>query len=85
MPLTIPRWNVFLAYQTKVHKEPKSRWNHQSFKRFLCSGLNRKIIRIDDITQKLGSYHQCYRLDGKLIAVGVLDLLPHGVSSVYLL
>jgi arginine-tRNA-protein transferase len=34
---------------------------------------------------KLGSYHQCYRLDGKLVAVAVLDLLPHAVSSVYLL
>lgn len=33
---------------------------------------------------KLGSYHQCYRIDGKLVAVGVLDLLPHAVSSVYL-
>lgn len=33
---------------------------------------------------KLGSYHQCYRVDGKLVAVGVLDLLPHAVSSVYL-
>ncbi|KAI4215808.1 MAG: hypothetical protein LQ351_001796 [Letrouitia transgressa] len=33
--------------------------------------------------QKLGSYHQCYRLDGRLIAIGVLDLLPECVSSVY--
>ncbi len=32
----------------------------------------------------LGSYHQCYRLDGKLVAIAVLDLLPHAVSSVYL-
>jgi arginine-tRNA-protein transferase len=79
------RWNVFLAYQMTVHKEPKSRWSHQSFTRFLCSGLNRKVIRTNDKSQKLGSYHQCYRLDGKLIAVGVLDLLPHAVSSVYLL
>jgi arginyl-tRNA---protein transferase len=69
----------------KVHKDPKSRWSHRSFKRFLCSGLDRKVIRTNGKTQKLGSYHQCYRLDGKLIAVGVLDLLPHGVSSVYLL
>ncbi|KAJ1021088.1 hypothetical protein NDA16_003874 [Ustilago loliicola] len=30
-----------------------------------------------------GNYHQEYRLDGKLIAVGVLDILPHCVSSVY--
>jgi arginine-tRNA-protein transferase len=36
-------------------------------------------------TQLLGSYHQCYRLDGRLIAMGVLDLLPHCVSGVYFL
>lgn len=30
-----------------------------------------------------GNYHQEYRLDGKLIAVGVLDILPQCVSSVY--
>lgn len=35
--------------------------------------------------KKIGSYHQCYRLDGKLVALGVLDLLPHCVSSVYLM
>ncbi|KAG8865347.1 Arginyl-tRNA--protein transferase 1 [Tulasnella sp. 330] len=31
-----------------------------------------------------GSYHQMYRLDGELIAMGVVDVLPHCVSSVYL-
>ena len=31
-----------------------------------------------------GSFHQHYRLDGKLIAVGVIDLLPRCLSSVYL-
>lgn len=30
-----------------------------------------------------GCYHQEYRLEGKLIAVGVLDILPNCVSSVY--
>jgi arginyl-tRNA--protein-N-Asp/Glu arginylyltransferase len=30
-----------------------------------------------------GTYHQLYRLNGELIAVSVLDLLPSGVSSVY--
>ena len=34
-------------------------------------------------TQELGSFHQCYRLDGRLVAIGVLDLLPHAVSAVY--
>ena len=31
-----------------------------------------------------GSFHQQYWLDGKLIAVGVIDILPSCVSSVYL-
>lgn len=31
-----------------------------------------------------GSYHQLYRVDGELIAMGVLDILPKCVSSVYL-
>jgi arginine-tRNA-protein transferase len=40
---------------------------------------------VDGKAQKLGSYHQCYRLDGRLVAMGVLDLLPHCVSGVYLI
>ncbi|XP_045582093.1 arginyl-tRNA--protein transferase 1 isoform X4 [Procambarus clarkii] len=34
--------------------------------------------------QGYGSFHHQYWLDGRLIAVGVLDILPHCVSSVYL-
>jgi arginine-tRNA-protein transferase len=36
-----------------------------------------------DIFIPCGSYHQQYRIDGTLIAVGVVDILPHGLSSVY--
>lgn len=83
--LNVIRYEVFCQYQLQIHKDPASRWQVADFKRFLCSGLDRKTLRIDGKTLKLGSYHQCYRLDGKLVAVGVLDLLPHAVSSVYLL
>lgn len=37
----------------------------------------------DHLPKKFGSYHQMYRVDGQLIAVGVLDILPTCVSSVY--
>jgi len=30
-----------------------------------------------------GSFHQHYVLDGKIIGVGVIDILPRCVSSVY--
>ncbi|KAG5294494.1 arginine-tRNA-protein transferase [Histoplasma ohiense] len=78
------KYDLFLKYQMTIHKEPASRWNVPSFKRFLCTGIQRKTVKIGTKEQRLGSYHQCYRLDGKLIAVAVLDLLPHAVSSVYL-
>lgn len=31
-----------------------------------------------------GSFHQHYLLDGQIIAVGVIDILPSCMSSVYL-
>lgn len=34
-------------------------------------------------TYPYGTYHQEHRIDNKLVAVGVLDLLPTGLSSVY--
>ncbi|KAF3480523.1 arginine-tRNA-protein transferase [Arthroderma uncinatum] len=89
---SVAKYNLFLRYQTTVHKEHESRWKHSDFKRFLCTGIKQKTVKesfkSDDgpvtIERKLGSYHQCYRLDGALIAVAVLDLLPHSVSSVYI-
>jgi arginyl-tRNA---protein transferase len=67
-----------------VHRDEKERWKRADFKRFLCSGLKQNIVKEGSRERKLGSWHQCYRLDGRLIAVAVLDLMPNGVSSVYL-
>ena len=36
-----------------------------------------------NLVNNYGSYHQQYRIDGKLIAVGVIDILPYCLSSVY--
>ncbi|PYI35327.1 Arginyl-tRNA-protein transferase [Aspergillus indologenus CBS 114.80] len=83
--LSQAKFDLFRKYQTTVHKEDVSKWQTKDFKRFLCSGLTRSPAdpkKSDE--KKLGSWHQCYRLDGKLIAVAVLDLMPNGVSSVYI-
>ena len=83
------RFDLFRKYQTTVHREDVSKWKPKDFSRFLCSGLKRSSERTiggsNNAERKLGSYHQCYRLDGKLVAVGVIDLIPNGVSSVYVL
>lgn len=43
-----------------------------------------KISWLDRIPNHFASYHQQYWIDDDLVAVGVLDILPHCVSSVYL-
>ncbi|KAG5181587.1 arginine-tRNA-protein transferase [Tribonema minus] len=37
----------------------------------------------DEASVPCGSYHQLYRINGRLIAVGVVDILPRCLSSVY--
>ncbi len=32
----------------------------------------------------LGSYHMIHRIDGEIMAVGVVDITPNVLSSVYL-
>ena len=34
-------------------------------------------------SNRVGPTHECYYLDGKLIAISILDFLPTGVSSIY--
>ncbi|KAF2839515.1 arginine-tRNA-protein transferase 1 [Patellaria atrata CBS 101060] len=81
---TLEKYNLYVDYQMNVHHDKRSSLSPQQFRNFLCSSpLRRSIRQVDGRTQKLGSFHQCYRLDGRLIAMSVLDLLPHSVSGVY--
>lgn len=84
---TDEKYDLFENYQRLVHHEPPDKISKGSFRRFLCaSPLTRGTAVGDDgKKRKLGSYHMCYRLDGKLVAMGVLDLLPECVSAVYFL
>ncbi|KAG8992087.1 Arginyl-tRNA--protein transferase 1 [Tulasnella sp. 427] len=86
---TEEKFRLFCEYQRSVHKDDdKSR---QGFKSFLCeTPLKRQRIRYSKqppahLPAEYGSYHQMYRVDGELIAVGVVDVLPYCVSSVYLM
>lgn len=81
---TEEKYQLFYNYQQHVHQETPEEISRKGFKRFLCnSPLQRTTREVNGVEQKLGSFHQCYRLDGRLIAISVLDLLPHCVSGVY--
>ncbi|CAK7270428.1 Arginyl-tRNA--protein transferase 1 [Sporothrix epigloea] len=79
------KYAVFENYQRIVHKEPSSKITKNGFTNFLCDSPIWREFYTDDQGRRrqLGSFHQCYRLDGRLVAIGVLDLLPDCVSSVY--
>lgn len=82
---TKEKYAIYKNYQKVVHGENPASISERGFRRFLCDSPIRPRTETDSNgrVMKLGSFHQCYRLDGKLVAIGVLDLLPHAVSAVY--
>ncbi|XP_068113682.1 arginyl-tRNA--protein transferase 1 isoform X1 [Hyperolius riggenbachi] len=77
-------YQVYKRYQTIIHKDPPDKPSISQFTRFLCDSPLEPETRSDGLACGYGSFHQQYWLDGKIIAVGVIDILPDCVSSVYL-
>ncbi|XP_056659227.1 arginyl-tRNA--protein transferase 1 isoform X18 [Monodelphis domestica] len=63
---------------------PEDAAHRLEFTRFLCSSPLEAENPPNGPDCGYGSFHQQYWLDGKIIAVGVIDILPYCVSSVYL-
>ena len=84
-------FQVYRKYQVAIHKDKPSKCTANQFTRFLCNssliqggGCTTGIILDGDFFPNgFGAYHQQYLIDGKIVCVGVLDILPHCVSSVY--
>ncbi|XP_017204108.1 arginyl-tRNA--protein transferase 1 isoform X1 [Oryctolagus cuniculus] len=77
-------YQVYKRYQMLIHKDPPDKPTESQFTRFLCSSPLEAESAPDGPDCGYGSFHQQYWLDGKIIAVGVIDILPSCVSSVYL-
>ncbi|XP_074239093.1 arginyl-tRNA--protein transferase 1 isoform X10 [Saimiri boliviensis] len=63
---------------------PENASHKLEFTRFLCTSPLEAETPPNGPDCGYGSFHQQYWLDGKIIAVGVIDILPNCVSSVYL-
>ncbi len=77
---------VYTKYQSVVHNDSPNECSMSQFQRFLCiSPLVQQSYTGPLTNQNLGygSFHQQYILNGKIIAVGVIDILDKCVSSVY--
>ncbi|CUA70133.1 arginine-tRNA-protein transferase [Rhizoctonia solani] len=89
---TDEKYQLYLKYQVSIHDDTGN--TPGEFKRFLVtSAIGQEPIPYRNTSTQpayplpshYGSYHQMYRVDGQLIAIGVIDILPGCVSSVYFL
>lgn len=76
---TEEKFELFKKYQVHVHNDAEDENKPSGFKRFLCTNV---FTDGDDVH---GAKHQLYYYKGELIAIGVIDILPRCVSSVYLI
>nr|XP_021199343.2 arginyl-tRNA--protein transferase 1 [Helicoverpa armigera] len=74
---------VYVKYQMTIHNDKPDKCTEPKFKDFLVQSPLLEEHRENGPRCGYGSFHQQYWLDGKLIAVGVIDILPKCVSSVY--
>ncbi|XP_064788051.1 arginyl-tRNA--protein transferase 1 isoform X1 [Oncorhynchus masou masou] len=75
---------LYARYQMAVHGDTPSECNESEFRRFLCDSPLEMETPPDGPAAGYGSFHQQYWLDDRIVAVGVVDILPTCVSSVYL-
>ncbi|ERN09771.1 hypothetical protein AMTR_s00029p00239110 [Amborella trichopoda] len=78
---------LYRRYQIKVHNEKPEQVKESSYRRFLVDTPLVFVPHSNDRTVPpcgFGSFHQQYVIDGKLVAVGVVDILPRCLSSKYL-
>lgn len=74
---------VYKKYQEMIHNDPPEKCKMSQFKRFLVDSPLESHFPAGGPPCGYGSFHQQYWLNGKLVAVGVVDILPRLVSSVY--
>ncbi|KAG8644890.1 arginyl-tRNA--protein transferase 1 isoform X2 [Manihot esculenta] len=78
---------LYRRYQIKVHNDTPDHVTESSYRRFL---VDTPLVFVPPSGDGrvppcgFGSFHQQYVVDGKLIAVGVVDILPKCLSSKYL-
>ncbi|XP_017835837.1 arginyl-tRNA--protein transferase 1 isoform X2 [Drosophila busckii] len=74
---------LYRKYQILIHNDSPAGVTLAKMQRFLVKSPLKLGKTQDGPEMGYGSFHQQYWLDEKLIAVGVIDILPGSISSVY--
>ena len=91
------RFKIYTKYQMTIHKEEPHEITKDRFNRSwgktnlednkgikLPNDLDKKVKHPEMYPKKYGTYNFIHRVDGKIVAVGIWDILPTSLSSVYL-
>ncbi|XP_030444555.2 arginyl-tRNA--protein transferase 2-like isoform X1 [Syzygium oleosum] len=80
-------FELYRRYQLKVHNDKPAHVTESAYRRFL---VDTPLVFVPSTSDGsvppcgFGSFHQTYVIDGRLVAVGVVDILPKCLSSKYL-
>eukprot|EP00850_Spirogloea_muscicola_P000512 SM000002S05592 [mRNA] locus=s2:994109:998404:- [translate_table: standard] len=80
-------FKLYKKYQVAVHNDNPQKVTPTSYRAFLVDSPLIAVQQLEDCSGPslgFGSFHQQYRIDGRLVAVGVVDVLPKCLSSKYL-
>ncbi|KAF9920731.1 Arginyl-tRNA--protein transferase 1 [Linnemannia zychae] len=82
---TQEKYELYCEYQKGIHHAPPSLLSRESFDNSVARSPLISETSSQDTTgfRGFGTYHQCYYVDDKLVAVAVLDILPKCISSDY--
>lgn len=74
-------YQLYEKFQDKIHP---GKIRFKDYSQFLWGFCDSCMTNVDDGETLLGTFHQQYYLDGKLVAVSIIDILPHYFVSIYL-
>lgn len=77
-------YTVFRKFQLGVHTDSEEDCRETNFNEFLVESPLTQEKAPEGSPCDYGSYHLQYLIDGKIFAVGVLDIIPKGVLCEYL-
>ena len=91
------KFKVYKKYQMNIHKDKENEISQERYNRGwgktnltdnigikLPNDLASKTKHPEIYPKKYGCYNFIHRIDGKIVAVGIVDILPTSLSSVYL-
>jgi arginine-tRNA-protein transferase len=86
---TDEKFEVYKKYQRTIHNDKEKELTKERYQRsWGCSNLTSNSKTFDTTNplhpKTFGTYDLVHRIDSKIVAVGILDILPTSISSVYL-